>query len=57
MRQLVRQRAISYILATLVETYEERRWPLRSRRRFVPVDVLHYGVRGLGSRPLTNEFK
>ena len=45
------------ILATLVETYEERRWPLRSRRRFDPVDVLHYGVRGLGSRPLTNEFK
>ena len=45
------------ILVTLVETYEERRWPLRSRRRFDPVDVLHYGVRGLGSRPLTNEFK
>ena len=24
------------ILVTLVETYEERRWPLRSRRRFDP---------------------
>jgi HTH-type transcriptional regulator/antitoxin HigA len=29
------------ILATLVETYEGRRWPLRRRRRFDPVDVLH----------------
>ena len=28
------------ILVTLVEVYEERRWPLRSRRRFDPVDVL-----------------
>jgi antitoxin component HigA of HigAB toxin-antitoxin module len=24
------------ILVTLVETYEERRWPLKSRRRFDP---------------------
>lgn len=36
------------ILATLVETYEERRWPLRSRRRFDPVDVLHYAIQELG---------
>jgi HTH-type transcriptional regulator/antitoxin HigA len=34
------------ILASLVETYEERRWPLRSRRRFV--DVLHYAIEELG---------
>ena len=36
------------ILATLVETYEERRWPLKSRRRFNPVDVLHYAIGELG---------
>jgi HTH-type transcriptional regulator/antitoxin HigA len=24
------------VLVTLLETYEERRWPLRSRRRFDP---------------------
>ena len=36
------------ILATLVETYEERRWPLRSRRRFDAVDVLHYAIEELG---------
>ena len=36
------------ILATLVETYEERCWPLRSRRRFDPVDVLHYAIQELG---------
>ena len=28
------------ILVTLVETYEERRWPIKSRRRFDPVDLL-----------------
>jgi antitoxin component HigA of HigAB toxin-antitoxin module len=28
------------ILVTLVETYEERRWPLKSRRRFAPIDVM-----------------
>jgi HTH-type transcriptional regulator / antitoxin HigA len=32
------------ILVTLVEAYEERRWPLKSRRRFDPVDVLQYAV-------------
>ncbi len=36
------------ILMTLVETYEERRWPLKSRRRFDPVDVLHYAIEELG---------
>jgi HTH-type transcriptional regulator/antitoxin HigA len=36
------------ILVTLVETYEERRWPLRSRRRFDPVDVLHHAIEELG---------
>lgn len=33
---------------TLVEAYEERRWPLKSRRRFDPVDVLHYAIDELG---------
>ena len=28
--------------------YEERRWPLQGRRRFDPVDVLHYAVDELG---------
>jgi len=36
------------ILVTLVEAYEERRWPLKSRRRFDPVDVLHYAIAELG---------
>jgi HTH-type transcriptional regulator / antitoxin HigA len=36
------------ILATLVETYERRRWPLRSRLRFDPVDVLRYAIEELG---------
>jgi antitoxin component HigA of HigAB toxin-antitoxin module len=36
------------VLATLVETYEERRWPMTSRRRFDPVDVLHYAIEELG---------
>src|ERR1700704_2668246 len=36
------------ILATLVEAYEERRWPLKSRRRFDPIDVLHYAIDELG---------
>ena len=33
---------------TLVETYEARRWPLKIRRRFDPVDVLHYAIEELG---------
>jgi HTH-type transcriptional regulator/antitoxin HigA len=36
------------ILVTLVEAYEERRWPFESRRRFDPVDVLHYAINELG---------
>jgi HTH-type transcriptional regulator/antitoxin HigA len=36
------------VLVTLVETYEERRWPFKSRRRFDPVDVLHYAINELG---------
>jgi len=36
------------ILVTLVENYEERRWPLRIRRRFDPVDVLRYAIEELG---------
>src|SRR5947207_11418221 len=36
------------ILLVLVETYEERRWPLKSRRRFDPVDVLHFAIDELG---------
>jgi HTH-type transcriptional regulator/antitoxin HigA len=36
------------ILVTLVETYEERPWPLRRRRRFDPVDVLCYAIEELG---------
>ena len=36
------------ILVTLVEIYEERRWPLRSRRRFDPMDVLRYAIEELG---------
>jgi HTH-type transcriptional regulator/antitoxin HigA len=36
------------IFVTLVETYEERRWPLKSRRRFDPVDVLQYAIDELG---------
>jgi HTH-type transcriptional regulator / antitoxin HigA len=36
------------ILLTLVEAYEERRWPFKSRRRFDPIDVLHYAIDELG---------
>jgi HTH-type transcriptional regulator/antitoxin HigA len=36
------------VLVTLVETYEERRWPFKSRRRFDPVDVLLYAIDELG---------
>lgn len=36
------------VLVALVETYEERRWPLNSRRRFDPVDVLRYAIEELG---------
>jgi HTH-type transcriptional regulator/antitoxin HigA len=36
------------VLVTLVETYEERRWPFVSKRRFDPVDVLQYAIDELG---------
>src|SRR6476620_8986363 len=36
------------IRVTLVETYEERRGPLKSRGRFDPVDVLFYAIEELG---------
>jgi HTH-type transcriptional regulator/antitoxin HigA len=36
------------ILVTLVEAYEERRWAVKSRRRFDPVDVLRYAIDELG---------
>ena len=36
------------LLVTLVETYEERRWPFNSRRRFDPIDVLRYAIDELG---------
>ena len=44
------------ILVTLVETYEERRWPLRSRRRFDPVDVLHFAIEELGREHLAGIY-
>ena len=36
------------VLATLVEAYEERRWPTPNRRRFDPIDVLRYAIEELG---------
>jgi antitoxin component HigA of HigAB toxin-antitoxin module len=36
------------VLVTLVERYEEQRWPIQSRRRFDPVDVLHFAIDELG---------
>ena len=36
------------VLATLVEAYEVRRWPLDSSARFDPVDVLHHAIDELG---------
>ncbi len=36
------------VLVTLIETYEERRWPFKGRRRFDPVDVLRYAIDELG---------
>jgi HTH-type transcriptional regulator / antitoxin HigA len=36
------------VLVTLAETYEGRRWPLPSRRRFDPIDVLRYAIEELG---------
>ena len=36
------------VLVTLVEAYEERRWPIQMRKRFDPVDVLHDAIDELG---------
>lgn len=36
------------MLVTLVESYEARRWPIESGKRFDPVDVLHYSIDELG---------
>jgi antitoxin component HigA of HigAB toxin-antitoxin module len=36
------------VLVALVEAYEERRFSLKSRRRFDPVDVLQYAIDELG---------
>ena len=36
------------VLMALVESYEDRRFPLKSRRRFDPVDVLRYAIDELG---------
>jgi HTH-type transcriptional regulator/antitoxin HigA len=36
------------ILATLVERYEERRWPIAEPRHWDPVDVLKYAIKELG---------
>jgi HTH-type transcriptional regulator/antitoxin HigA len=36
------------VLVTLVEAYEDRRWPIQTRKRFDPVDVLHYAIDELG---------
>ena len=36
------------VLVTLVEAYEERRWPVGPPKRFDPVNVLHYAIDELG---------
>ena len=36
------------VLVVLVESYEERRWPIAPAARFDPVDVLHYAIDELG---------
>ena len=36
------------LLATLVEAYEARRWPVPAGDNFDPVDVLHYAIGELG---------
>ena len=45
------------ILVTLVEAYEERRWAVKSRRRFDPVDVLRYAIDELGHTHPTSAMK
>ena len=36
------------ILVVLVETYENRRFPFKNRRKFDPIDVLRYAIDELG---------
>jgi HTH-type transcriptional regulator/antitoxin HigA len=36
------------VLVTLVDAYEEPRWPIAPPKRFDPVDVLHYAIDELG---------
>jgi HTH-type transcriptional regulator/antitoxin HigA len=36
------------VLLALVEAYEARRWPIETRKRFDPVDVLHHAIEEFG---------
>jgi HTH-type transcriptional regulator / antitoxin HigA len=36
------------VLVVLVESYEDRRWPIEPAARFDPIDVLHYAIDELG---------
>jgi HTH-type transcriptional regulator/antitoxin HigA len=36
------------VLVALVESYEARRWPIDSDKRFDPIDVLDYAIEELG---------
>jgi HTH-type transcriptional regulator / antitoxin HigA len=36
------------VLVALVESYEARRWPIASDKRFDPIDVLDYAIEELG---------
>lgn len=36
------------VLVALVESYEARRWPIVSDKRFDPIDVLDYAIEELG---------
>ena len=36
------------MFVTLVEHYEDKRWPLNVRKRFDPIDALHFAIEELG---------
>jgi HTH-type transcriptional regulator / antitoxin HigA len=36
------------VLVALVESYEAKRWPIESHKRFDPIEVLHYAIEELG---------
>jgi HTH-type transcriptional regulator/antitoxin HigA len=36
------------VLIALVEAYEARRWPMETRKRFDPIDVLHHAMDEFG---------